>query len=336
MTFIFDESQRPLMGSSDSPQSSGLSPDEAFALLGNEIRMNVLRHLGQEGGPMSFSELRDAVEVDDPGQFNYHLDQLVGHFVQRTGDGYELRRPGQRMIEAVLSGAVTEAPNLERTELSWSCMYCGSTPVEIEYRKEQLGVYCTECPGSYGSPETDEDALPEQRQRLFYNNLPPAGLQGRSAEDLLITSMHWSSIEVMHLSVGVCPRCSASVERDYKACKDHDPSEGICDSCERRLGVLLQYVCTNCLFEARTILGMGFAANIRLMDFIRGHGYNPIAPVSSQVYEMIFTYDEEIISMDPLNVEVTFSLGGDEITFHVDEALDTLGESDPYRRGLQP
>ena len=324
------------MGSSDFPHHPGLPPEEAFALLGNEIRMNVLRHLGQAGGPMSFSELRDAAEVEDPGQFNYHLDQLVGHFVQRTEDGYELRRPGRRIIEAVLSGAVTEAPDLERTELAWPCMYCGATSVEIEFREEQLGVYCTECPGSYGEPEMDDDALPAQRQRLFHNHLPPAGLQGRSAEDLLITSMHWSGIEVMRLSVGVCPRCSASVEREYEACEDHNSGEGICAECRRRRGVVLHYSCTNCIFEALTLLGMGFLANMRLVDLIRDHGYNPIAPVSSRVHGMIFTYDEQIHSIDPLDVTVTFSLGEDEVTFNVDESLDTLGKSDPYRGGLTP
>lgn len=324
------------MKSTDPPNDPGLSPDEAFGLLGNEVRMSILRHLGQADGPMSFSELRAAVGVDDPGRFNYHLDQLVDHFIRRSEDGYALRRPGRRMVEAVLSGAVTEAPDLERTELDWPCIYCGTIPVEIEYREEQLGVYCPECPGSYGNPAMGDDALPAQRRRLFYNHLPPAGLRGRSPEELVITSMHWSGIEITKLSVGVCPRCSAPVRRDYEACEAHDAGEGICPACDRRLGILLEHTCTNCPFEARTILGMGFAANMRFHDFLRDHGYNPIAAVSSRVHEMIFTYDEEIRSIDPLDVDVTFSLEGDELTFHVDEDLDTLGESDPYRRGLRP
>lgn len=49
---------------------------------------------------------------------------------------------------------------------------------------------------------------------------------------------------------------------------------------------------------------------------------------------MVFTYEEEISSIDPLDVEVTFSLDGDEITFQVDDDLDTLGESNPYRHGF--
>lgn len=251
------------MGAPESPADPGLPSDEAFGLLGNEIRMDILRHLGHADGPVSFSSLRAAVGVDDPGQFNYHLNQLVTHFIRQTEDGYALRRPGRRIIEAVLSGAVTEAPERHRTELGWSCMYCGTSPVEMEYREEQLGVYCTECPGSYGNPESDENALPAERQRLFFMHLPPAGVRGRSPEELFISSVVWSETEITHLSLGICPRCSAPVDRDYEACENHDPGEGICEKCNRRLGILLHYECTNCLFAVQTILGMAFSANLR-------------------------------------------------------------------------
>ena len=321
------------MAEFDPPQEA-VSPDEAFAILSDEVRMNVLQELGETGGTMSFSELREAIGVDDPGRFNYHLNQLVGHFIRRADEGYELRRPGRRIIEAVLAGAVTEAPDHERTEVSWPCLYCETEPVEIDFQKEQLGVYCTECEGSFGGTE-GEDAVPAERQRLFYNHLPAAGVRGRSAEEQLLTSIHWSATEVRHLSVGVCPRCSASVECEYVACEAHDSGEGICPTCNRRPGVILDYACTNCIFEIQTPLSMAFSANMRFIDFLREHGYNPIAPVRSSVHRILLDCEERILSVDPLDVEVTFSVNGDELTFQVDESLDTLGDSDPYRRGLQ-
>lgn len=67
-----------------SPTDKGdafLSPDEAFAVLGNETRMEILQSLGEAERPLVFSELREAVEIDDPGQVNYHLNQLKRHFV---------------------------------------------------------------------------------------------------------------------------------------------------------------------------------------------------------------------------------------------------------------
>lgn len=36
---------------------------------------------------MRFSELRERVNVDDPGRLNYHLNELTTHFVRRTEDG---------------------------------------------------------------------------------------------------------------------------------------------------------------------------------------------------------------------------------------------------------
>jgi hypothetical protein len=90
--------------------SERLSPDDAFATLGNETRLGILQTLGRAGEDLSFSVLRDRVGVEDSGQFNYHLEQLVGHFVRKTEDGYQLRRAGRRVVEAVLSGAVTDAP----------------------------------------------------------------------------------------------------------------------------------------------------------------------------------------------------------------------------------
>jgi hypothetical protein len=34
----------------------------------------------------------------------------VGHYVEKTDEGYERRRPGERVVEALPSGAVIETP----------------------------------------------------------------------------------------------------------------------------------------------------------------------------------------------------------------------------------
>jgi len=99
----------------DGADARTLPPDDAFAVLGNETRMEILRALGAADGPLAFSTLRERVGVRDSGQFTYHLDELTGHFVERSDEGYRLRRAGERVIEAVLSGAVTEAPEREPT-----------------------------------------------------------------------------------------------------------------------------------------------------------------------------------------------------------------------------
>ncbi|MDY6764143.1 MAG: helix-turn-helix domain-containing protein, partial [Halobacteria archaeon] len=103
-----------------------LSPDEAFNVLGNTTRVRILKTLGEADGSLSFAELRDKVGHDDPGNFNYHLSKLEGHFVRKTDEGYELQSAGERVIEAVLSGAMTETPVLEPTQTDIICHHCGA------------------------------------------------------------------------------------------------------------------------------------------------------------------------------------------------------------------
>ncbi|MEF8801746.1 MAG: helix-turn-helix domain-containing protein, partial [Halolamina sp.] len=105
-----------------------LAPDDAFAVLGNETRMEILQTLGEADEPLPFSELRGRVGMRDSGQFNYHLGKLDGHFIKDTDGGYALGQKGSRVIEAVLSGAVTDTPVLDRTPVDMSCYCCGATP----------------------------------------------------------------------------------------------------------------------------------------------------------------------------------------------------------------
>lgn len=61
-----------------SEESAALSPDEAFAVLGDETRLQILQTLGEADKPLAFSALFDRIEYDDSSNFGYHLDKLVG------------------------------------------------------------------------------------------------------------------------------------------------------------------------------------------------------------------------------------------------------------------
>lgn len=89
--------------------STALSPGEAFAVQGDETRLQILQTLGEADDPLAFSELFDRVEYDDTANFNYHLGKLEIHFVHKTGDGYALRNAGGRVVEAILSTDPFEA-----------------------------------------------------------------------------------------------------------------------------------------------------------------------------------------------------------------------------------
>jgi DNA-binding transcriptional ArsR family regulator len=79
-----------------------LPPDRALSLLSNETRIEILRVLAvAEEETVPFSTLRKRVGTDDSGQFNYHLNRLTGHYVQRTTDGYALCQAGIDALEAI-------------------------------------------------------------------------------------------------------------------------------------------------------------------------------------------------------------------------------------------
>lgn len=71
---------------------------DALEVLGNEIRMDIVRELAEADEPLSFTELRERVGLRDSGQFNYHLTRLCSYFVRDTGDGYELGHAGTRLV----------------------------------------------------------------------------------------------------------------------------------------------------------------------------------------------------------------------------------------------
>ncbi|WP_254538468.1 ArsR/SmtB family transcription factor [Halomarina litorea] len=252
--------------------TTALSPDDAFAVLGNETRFGILRALGEVDGPCSFSHLRDRVGVADSGQFNYHLDRLVGHFVEHTDEGYGLRRAGERVVEAVLSGAVTEAPVVAPTTVDRPCQYCGA-PVGITYDEERVRVYCTECEGIYGERSEVDGA--GHLGTLF---VPPAGLHDRSASELLQAAYVWGELSVMAATNGVCPRCAATVEESVHVCERHDGGDGPCPRCDERFAVGVHLECTNCLYDRGGAFGVRLLSNTDLLAFLTDRGVNPVAP----------------------------------------------------------
>lgn len=304
---------------------STLPPDDAFAVLGNETRMEILQTLGQADGPVPFTELRERVGVRHSGQFNYHLGKLTGHFIQETDDGYGLRRAGTRVIESVLSGAVTETPVIEPTPVDAPCHLCGGT-VEVAYREERMETYCTECAGLFGEGNrTGEWIGDASHGYLGYLPMPPAGTRGRTPDEALQAAWVWGNLEILSLASGVCPRCSGTIDYDFEVCEDHDASEGLCTECDRLKAINIGMTCTNCVFDGGGEFTLRLASDTHLLAFQTGHGLNPVNPESiTAVNRVHTTFEEEIHSTDPFEASLIYSINGDPIMFTVDGDLDVI------------
>jgi hypothetical protein len=301
-----------------------LTPDDAFAVLGDETRLAILRALGEADGPVAFSDLYDAVDVDDSGQFNYHLDRLVGHFVRKIDAGYHLREPGRQVVEAVLSGVVTDTPTFDRTRVDQTCEYCGST-VEAQWRAGNVELYCTGCAGRYGRRHDAGDAGDADEGYLGRLTLPPAGVRGRDADEIVRTAWTWTNLEVLAFASGICPRCSATVEYDLSVCWEHETDEGLCQSCDRYHAITVGVSCTNCIYYGSGAAALALLSETAVLDFLTDHGLDPIAPGDiTAVNSAHEDYEEAILETDPLEARLTLTVDGDRLALTVDDSLTVL------------
>lgn len=130
---------------------------DAFALVGNEHRVAILRALldahadAETPYPTPFARLRERAGVEVSAQFAYHLDELVGSFVARTADGYRLRYAGWKAAAALAAGTYTQQPAFGPTPIDGDCPHCGPTPetggggLHASYGDAWLTVACHDC-----------------------------------------------------------------------------------------------------------------------------------------------------------------------------------------------
>lgn len=296
-------------------ESDILAPDEAFSVLGNETRIDILQTLGEAEGPLSFTELRDSVGIRRGGRFTYHLEKVVGHFVEKNDAGYELLRPGERVVEAVLSGAVTQTPVVEQTQIDQACQLCGA-PIEVRVGEESIKTFCTKCGGMWSG----SGSMPEGY--LGRKLLPPAGVDGRTPTELYEVAWTWTNLELFALASDICPRCAAQLVVGKSVCPDHDGDDGLCATCDNRYAVRVEVGCSNCIFRLNASLPSYLISNTDLMDFLTTHGLNPVSPDSpADVQRVVSDFEEEIRSVEPLDARITFTVEHETLTLMVDDDL---------------
>jgi len=309
----------------DSPLEAvggGAAATTAFKRLGNETRLAILVALWEryepfgEADTVPFSDLQDRVGTSDSGQFNYHLDQLEGHFVEATDEGYRLSEAGRTFVQSVIAGAGIETPTLERTEVDMDCGICGS-PVEIEYRKDWVYIRCTNCPGIW----TDEDGSSGHLAKL---GLHPAGLADRGPEEIYAAAWVRTFKKIHSMLEGVCPVCTGPVDRSLVVCTDHEP-DGRCGNCDRRAAVIGRLCCPVCKESSQSTLGGIATYHPRVVAFCYDHdlpvqfGFNDLSMIEDRLRRV--DTDIEVLSTDPPRVRVTTTIDGDETWVELDENL---------------
>lgn len=203
----------------DDAAPARVDPADAFAALGNSIRVDILRAFleHQQAAAatpvVQFSTLRRAVGLRDSGRFRYHLEQLRGAFVEKCDGGYRLTYAGSAVLTAIVDGTYTDTDTeaLGPTPLDSACEFCEAA-VSATYRDGVLTVSC------------------ENEHPLFVWALPPNAAADASIEDLieLATTLAFQSYELV--VDGTCSECYSSITPGFEFTGDTDDGDDTDDT----------------------------------------------------------------------------------------------------------
>lgn len=271
------------------PDDRAVSPDEAFGLLGDETRMEMLRAVwGSPAETVSFSELRASVGNPDSGRFNYHLNELEGHLLAKEREGYRLTQAGREVVRAVLAGTLTRRPETDPVRIDGRCTACDGTLV-ARY-DERYVVECGDC-----------------GERIMWNEFPPAGLDGRSPTEVATAFDRWTRSRFRLAMEGICPNCAATMEA------------GVVDSGDD--GIATEHRCLNCRYEARVPLLGHVLYRPAVVSFLHEEGVDVTARPYWQARSLADDAGGEVVSEEPWRAEITIETDARSLALTLDEDL---------------
>ncbi len=208
---------------------------EILAAIGNEHRIAILYELQQayrhDRSSLPYATLKRRIGVRDSGNFNYHLQQLVGRFVfQADNGGYALTYAGRKIVSALSAGIFTEQAGERRFDAPGTCYACDKASLIARYEQERLYITCQSC-----------------GEEVFHGPFPPAPVAHR--DDRLRAFERWSRRWNALATTGTCPECGSEMNTTLTT---QEPTTSIGNVSHRFL-----YTCTNCW--ARVYLPIGCA-----------------------------------------------------------------------------
>ncbi len=286
--------------------SDSLTAADAFSLVGDETRVKILEALWQiDEHPVPFSTLYETVDTDTSAQFNYHLDKLTGHFVIKTGDGYELRAAGENVVRAIVEGSMTAHPKLESFRTGDDCVTCRGE-LQANYSDETLSIDCPACGRTHGE-----------------YSFPPGGLLDRTEAEILRAFDH----HVRHLHAlatrGVCPACRGrtrvALTRERADDSDND--------------LVVEYTCEQCHHSLQSTVGLAILNHPTVAAFCHDNDFDIR---STPFWRLDWCVSDESITVkttDPWQLEMPIPVNGARLVVTIDgdmRILDTRREETPH------
>jgi len=283
----------------DNGTPAGASAAEAFSLIGNEIRAEILRVLGADPhAGLSFSELRSRVDEDiDSGQFNYHLDKLVGHFVEDADEGYELHPAGLTLYRAIRAGNFDRGTTRDPFPAGFNCYLCNA-PVEAGYEDGMFRLACSDC------------------GHEFTNTLlPPSAVEDVDPQALLDYVGQYTRHQLLAHVRGVCPTCVNPLTQSFV------PGEEVWSEGSAHFDRWVRFDCDHCGRSQFTSVGMVLLYEPLVISFFDERGVD-ITRRPYWEFEFVMTDAcTTVRSTDPLVLAVEITHEGDTLEVVVDEDL---------------
>ena len=278
----------------------------AFEIVGNEIRARILATLSAVRGPddpppmLSFSELREAVDIDvNSSKFNYHLQRLVGHYVERTDEGYRMRPAGMLLSRTIRAGTITRDLVASTIEIGVDCYRCDG-PIVADTGFGEFWIECRDC-------------------GHFYDMVmaPPASVAGD--ESALIDRLDRYNRHLRRaFSMGICPICVTDVDVAIRPVESY-PYDAT-DLVERHV----HWWCDRCGHRLFATPGMVAIDHPTVVTFFESRGE---AITERTVWEYGFAMTDRattVRSTDPVRLELTLSCAGDILTVVLDESATVV------------
>lgn len=293
---------RDALQSEESAASDAIAPEDAFASLAGEKRIEILRALAEaHGEPIGFNELRERVGAKDSSGFNYHLRKLVGRFVRKTEAGYELTTAGAEVYGAIISGTYTDTVDLAPIELSHPedvCPHCDG-PLVATYEDEKMQVTCADC-----------------ERTMARSSMPPAAVEGRPTEAIPEAYGQYLRASLERTKAGFCAVCSGRMTSRLtigeKAHLDVDEDTPV-----------VIYDCERCFDEVHATPGAVLLSHPAVVSFFHERGLD-VRQVPLWRLPSLGPDATTVVEEDPLRVSVDIEYEGDVLTVTLDENVDVV------------
>lgn len=300
-----------------------LPPDEALALLGNDVRTTILWTLsearGGDGPPpiLPFSTLKERTELDiDSSRFNYHLQQLVGTFVERVepgseddaqlvsgmagskDEGFRLRPEGTTLIRTIRAWSVAGSGSIDRVDVGHDCHHCGASLLG-EYANAIFAVQCSGCDYLYD-----------------YNLTPPGVVTDPNSRLERVAAYNRNQRRAF--ASGACPLCAGPLDVEFQ-----DPAETGYPRSDLR-SALVRRGCAHCANKDNLTVGELLLDDAELIGFCHDRGLDV---TETPIWALEFAATDRTVtveSTDPWRVSLGVEVANDRLELVVDESLSVV------------